>query len=75
MSALILDGKAVAAKIKMQIRQEVEKLKTEGITPTSGDPGGRGSISQIYVRNERNCQSRLHSQTYGLPANISQMNP
>ncbi len=75
MSARILDGKAVAAKIKTEIRREVEGLKAKGVTPglavvlVGDDPA-----SHIYVRNkERNCQELgFNSQTFRLPATISQ---
>lgn len=33
MSAKILDGKAVAEKIRQNIKREVEELKGKGITP------------------------------------------
>lgn len=74
MSALILDGKAVAAKIKTKIRREVEKLNEVGITPGLAVVlVGEDPASLIYVRNkERNCQELgINSHTCRLPATVS----
>lgn len=56
----IIDGKAVSAKVKEEIRLETEKLKEQGIeiglavVIVGDDPA-----SQVYVRNKekglRNC--------------------
>ncbi|XCB30982.1 bifunctional methylenetetrahydrofolate dehydrogenase/methenyltetrahydrofolate cyclohydrolase [Arcanobacterium hippocoleae] len=57
MTAQILDGKFTAAQIKAELRERVERLHRQGITPGLGtilvgeDPG-----SQIYVRGKhRDC--------------------
>lgn len=76
MSAKILDGKAVSARIKEELKQEVAKLKAEkGI-----DPGlaviivGDDPASKIYVRNKKlACEAiGIRSEEYALPAETTQ---
>ena len=51
--AEIIDGKAVAKKIRKELKKEVEKLKTMEITPKlAGIMVGDNSASQVYVRNK-----------------------
>ncbi|HBG16125.1 MAG TPA: bifunctional methylenetetrahydrofolate dehydrogenase/methenyltetrahydrofolate cyclohydrolase FolD [Firmicutes bacterium] len=74
MSAMILDGKAVAARIKREIRTEVERLKERGISPgLAVILVGEDPASLIYVRNkERNCQELgISSYLYRLAATIN----
>ena len=53
MSAKIIDGKAVAAQCRAELKIQVETLKAEGITPglvvvlVGEDPA-----SQVYVRDK-----------------------
>ena len=69
--AMILDGKALAAKLKEEIKLEVSSLKGKGIYPklavilVGDDPA-----SQVYVRNKgRDCEEvGIISQTIVLPA-------
>ena len=69
--AMILDGKALAAKLKEEIKLEVSSLKGKGIYPklavilVGDDPA-----SQVYVRNKwRDCEEvGIISQTVVLPA-------
>ena len=68
---MILDGKALAAKLKEEIKLEVSSLKGKGIYPklavilVGDDPA-----SQVYVRNKgRDCEEvGIISQTIVLPA-------
>jgi methylenetetrahydrofolate dehydrogenase (NADP+)/methenyltetrahydrofolate cyclohydrolase len=73
LEAKIISGKAVASRVKDELRIEVEKLKEEGIVPglvvvlVGEDPA-----SLIYVRNkERACnQLGINSWVERLPATI-----
>ena len=76
MSAQRIDGKAIAATIREEIRQEVENIKQRsGQTPglavllVGDDPA-----SHVYVRQKaRACEKAgIHSITEHLPATISQ---
>ncbi len=76
MSALIIDGKKIAAEIREEIKKEVEKLKAEhGITPglatilVGDDPA---SIS--YVKAKQNVAKKLgfYSVQENLPADTSE---
>lgn len=71
----IIDGKAVSAAVKEQVKRECEALKAQGITPglavilVGDDPA-----SQVYVRNkERACEEcGFYSVKYALPADTTQ---
>lgn len=71
----IIDGKAVALKVKNQVKLECEALKEKGITPglaviiVGDDPA-----SQVYVRNkEKACEEcGFNSVKYALDANTTQ---
>lgn len=71
----IIDGKAVSAQVKQQVKQECEALKAKGITPglaviiVGDDPA-----SQVYVRNkERACEEcGFYSVKYALDSNTTQ---
>jgi len=75
LSAVILDGRAIAKAIKAELALEVIELKKKGITPGLGtllvgdDPG-----SHTYVAGKhRDCsQVGVHSVRIDLPANASQ---
>lgn len=72
MSAVMMDGKALAEKVKAQIREKVSKLRRQ--------PGlavilvGDNPASQVYVRNkERDCaQCGIMCYDYHLPQDASQ---
>ena len=60
MSAQILDGKAISAKIRESIKNEVEKLVKKGLRA----PGlvviqiGNNPASEIYIKNKKKaCES------------------
>ena len=51
--AVVLDGKEVARKIRQNLKEEVSKLKEEGISPKLAViMVGDDSASKIYVRNK-----------------------
>ena len=72
MSAKIIDGKAVAAQCRAELKIQVEALKAEGITPGLAVVlVGEDSASQVYVRNKHKACEELgiHSEQYTLPEN------
>ena len=78
MAAQIIDGKALAAKIRDEIKREVQELNTDGIYPgLAVILVGEDPASQIYVRNKhRACQGLgIKSWQYNLPATTSQQEP
>ncbi len=76
MSANLLDGKAIAADLRQQIKQGVEERVAAGQRP----PGlavvlvGENPASQVYVRNKRKSCDEVgfHSVSHDLPASTSQ---
>ncbi len=58
MTAQIINGKEIAAKKKLEIAEEVARLKTQGITPgLAVILVGRDHASQTYVNNkEKTCK-------------------
>ncbi len=75
MTAVILDGKAVAKTIKAELTQEVIELKKKGITPGLGtllvgdDPGSHSYVSGKH----RDCaEVGVHSVRIDLPANAKE---
>ena len=51
--AVVLDGKEVARKIRQNLKEEVSKLKGEGISPKLAViMVGDDSASKIYVKNK-----------------------
>jgi methylenetetrahydrofolate dehydrogenase (NADP+) / methenyltetrahydrofolate cyclohydrolase len=76
MTAKILDGKAIAAQLRQQVKQQVKARIEQGLRP----PGlavvlvGNDPASQVYVRNKRNaCQKAgILSKFFDLPENTSQ---
>jgi methylenetetrahydrofolate dehydrogenase (NADP+)/methenyltetrahydrofolate cyclohydrolase len=76
MSAQILDGKAIAADIKQQIKRKVETRSLAGLC----QPGlavilvGDNPASQVYVRNkQRSCEEvGIYSERHDLPGDTHQ---
>ncbi|GAC1468528.1 MAG: bifunctional methylenetetrahydrofolate dehydrogenase/methenyltetrahydrofolate cyclohydrolase FolD [Isosphaeraceae bacterium] len=75
-SAQILDGKALATRVRAEVASEVARLKdARGITPgltvvlVGGDPA-----SQVYVRNKENAcrESGMIGRVMRFPADVSQ---
>src|SRR4029079_8743521 len=74
MPATVLDGKALAARIRGDLKLETEKLAAEGITPRlAGVLVGDDPASQIYVRNKTTACAQAGIQTFDhrLPATAS----
>ena len=74
-SPKILDGKALAARIKEGLKKEVAQLTAEGLTPgLAVILVGEDPASQVYVRNkERACaELGINSWKHHLPADTSQ---
>lgn len=74
--ANIIDGKAVAAELRVEVAAEVARLKAEhGLTPGLAVVlVGEDPASQVYVRNkgEQTNEAGMHSVTHRLPAETSQ---
>ncbi len=73
--ARIIDGKAIAAKIRGEIAGEVEKLRTEGITPGLAVVlVGEDPASKVYVSmKEKACRDvGIFSDEHKLPAETSE---
>ena len=73
--AKLLMGKEVSARIKEELKTEVENLKKEGINPgLAVIIVGEDPASQVYVRNkERACEEcGIYSEKYALPAETTQ---
>ncbi len=75
MSAILMDGKALSAKVRGQILEETHKLEAQGIRPgLAVILVGEDPASQVYVRNkEKACvECGFYSEKYVLPAETSQ---
>lgn len=75
MSAVIIDGKAVAAKVRGEIKEETVKLKEKGITPGLAVViVGEDPASKVYVKNKKlACEDvGFYSEEYALPENTTQ---
>ena len=75
MAARIIDGKQVAADMRAELKDEVAKLKEQGIVPGLGVIlVGEDPASQSYVRaKERACEDiGIYSDDNRLPADTSQ---
>ena len=72
---VLLDGKALAKKIRLKLKEEVEELKTKNIFPKLAViMVGNDSASQIYVRNKtKACEEiGIEYEEFLLDENISQ---
>lgn len=76
MTAQILDGKAIAADVREQVRIQVEQRRSAGRRP----PGlvvilvGENPASQVYVRNKQSACEKVgfHSELLRLPASTKE---
>jgi len=76
MSAQLIDGKAIAAQVKTEVKEAVSELIAQGKRP----PGlavvlvGEDPASEVYVRNKRRAceESGIMSRSYDLPATTTQ---
>lgn len=70
-----MDGKAVSAKVKEQVAQEVAALQGQGVCPGLAVViVGEDPASRIYVNNKKKaCQATgIHSEEYALPTSTTQ---
>lgn len=75
MSAILMDGKALSAKVRGQILEETYKLEEKGVRPgLAVILVGEDQASQVYVRNkEKACvECGFYSEKYVLPAETSE---
>jgi len=75
MPVQIIDGKAIANKLKLQIRQEVDHLKARGVQPgLAAVLVGDNPASVIYVRNKRKAcdEVGIYSEEHRLPEQTKQ---
>lgn len=75
MTAQIIDGKAIAIKVREDWKHRASRLKEQGILPGLAVViVGDNPASQVYVRNKvRACHEvGLHSELHDLPADISE---
>ena len=73
--AAIIDGKAVSARLRQEMKGEVAALQAKGITPGLAVVlVGEDPASQVYVRNKiRACEELgIRSQDHRLPADTTQ---
>ncbi len=73
--AEIIDGKAIAQKVKQEAAQEAQALKRQGVEPTIAVVlVGDNQASKVYVRNKmRACeQTGIRSIKLELPETVSQ---
>jgi len=76
MTATIIDGKAIAEKIKNEIKEKIDQRLAKALPP----PGlavilvGSDPASEIYVRNKRNACAATGtlSRAHDLPSDITQ---
>jgi methylenetetrahydrofolate dehydrogenase (NADP+)/methenyltetrahydrofolate cyclohydrolase len=71
----IIDGAAIAARVQAEVRDEVEKLRTRGVTPgLSVVLVGDDAASAVYVRSKEATSRELGmaGETIRLPATTSQ---
>jgi len=76
MSAQLIDGKAIAAQVKNEVKEAVSERIAQGKRP----PGlavvlvGEDPASEVYVRNKRRAceESGIMSRSYDLPATTTQ---
>lgn len=75
MSATLIDGKAIAQRIRDELAREVERLKAQGIVPTLAVLWvGEDPASGVYYRAKQRLAERLGIEFRGevLPADTSQ---
>ena len=60
MAAKLLDGEALAGKIKEGLKKEIEELKGKGTTPSlAAVQVGENPASRVYIRNQRKSTEEM----------------
>ncbi len=75
MTAKLIDGKAIAAEYRSEVKVRVDRLREAGLTPRLAVViVGEDPASKVYVRNKAlACESvGMHSQTHALAADTTQ---
>jgi methylenetetrahydrofolate dehydrogenase (NADP+)/methenyltetrahydrofolate cyclohydrolase len=75
MAARILDGKALAAQVRAEVKEQVARLAERGTRPgLAVILAGENPASRVYVRNKtRACEETgIHSVQVDYPASVSQ---
>lgn len=75
MTAKIINGKEIAAKKRLEIANEVEKIKSQGVTPgLAVILVGNNDASRTYVKNKQKACEELgmHSVLVEMPEEISE---
>lgn len=73
--ATIIDGKAISAKVRASIKNEVEALKSRGVTPgLAVIIVGDNAASRVYVNNKKKACAELgmKSEEYALPGDTTE---
>lgn len=73
--SIIIDGKALATSVQEKLKDEVERLKSQGITPGLAVVlVGEDPASQVYVRNKKKkcVEVGMNSFEHILPASTSE---
>jgi len=73
MSAKLIDGKAIARQVRAELKEDIESLKTRGVTPgLAAVLIGDDPASHIYVRNkEKACKKvGIYSEVIRQPADF-----
>src|SRR5213076_1080263 len=74
--AKLIDGRAIAEKVYVDLRREIAELKSKGVTPgLAVILVGDNPASRTYVRSkDKMCRElRLHSMKFELPATTTQV--
>jgi methylenetetrahydrofolate dehydrogenase (NADP+)/methenyltetrahydrofolate cyclohydrolase len=75
MTATIIDGKAIAAQVRAEVKDQVAELSSRGVTPGLATVlVGDDPASHVYVRGKRKAceEAGIHAPHHDLPASISQ---
>ena len=73
--AAVIDGKAISAKVKSEVRQETEALKAKGISiGLAVVIVGDNPASRVYVNNKKKAcdEIGIYSEEYALPEETSE---
>lgn len=71
MSAQVINGKEIVSSYRLQIKEQVGRLKQQGVTPgLAVILVGEDPASQVYVRNKAKAceEAGMHSEVYRMPA-------